>query len=236
MPSLIHDALVQLFRNRPSLAPELLRDVLHTPVPAFDHVRIGDAALTEVVPTEHRADLVLLLEGATETTPAAAVIVEAAARARPRQAVVVARLPDESARAAPLQRLAARRDSRCSGRLLGSRADRDGSSRLGPRSARPRAGRRARRPRRSRGRAGAGARGAVGDAPWLTLVSRSTLNGTRATDRRSVALSRRPLLRRSRFDDLLASKARSPQRTTFARQCLRPGTGSVCVGIEVPSG
>ena len=43
MPSLTHDALLQLFRNRPTLAPELLRDALHTPVPAFDHVRVGDA-------------------------------------------------------------------------------------------------------------------------------------------------------------------------------------------------
>jgi hypothetical protein len=77
MPSLTHDALLQLFRNRPTLAPELLRDALHAHVPAFDHVRIGDVTLTEVVPTEYRADLVLLLEGADGTTPAAALVVEA---------------------------------------------------------------------------------------------------------------------------------------------------------------
>jgi hypothetical protein len=77
MPSLTHDALLQLFRNRPTLAPELLRDVLKAPVPAFDHVRIGDSALTEVVPTEYRADLVLVLEGSGDLPPAAAVVVEA---------------------------------------------------------------------------------------------------------------------------------------------------------------
>jgi hypothetical protein len=77
MPSLTHDALLQLFRNRPTLAPELLRDLLHTPVPAFDQVRIGDTTLTELVPTEYRADLVLLLEGATGETPEAAIVVEA---------------------------------------------------------------------------------------------------------------------------------------------------------------
>jgi hypothetical protein len=77
MPSLTHDALLQLCRNRPTLAPELLRDALHAHVPAFDHVRIGDVTLTEVVPTEYRADLVLLLEGADGTTPAAALVVEA---------------------------------------------------------------------------------------------------------------------------------------------------------------
>ncbi|HEY3819803.1 MAG TPA: hypothetical protein VGL81_21705 [Polyangiaceae bacterium] len=77
MPSLTHDALLQLFRNRPTLAPELLRDVLHAPVPAFDHVRIGDTTLSEVVPTEYRADLVLVLEGTGGDGPAAALVVEA---------------------------------------------------------------------------------------------------------------------------------------------------------------
>ncbi len=64
-PSVEHDAVLMLFRNRPTLAAELLRDSLHIPVPEFDHVRIADAALGELVPTEYRADLVLLLEGAS---------------------------------------------------------------------------------------------------------------------------------------------------------------------------
>jgi len=51
--------------------------VLHTPVPAFDHVRVGDVTLTEIVPTEYRADLVLLLEGADGAAPATALVVEA---------------------------------------------------------------------------------------------------------------------------------------------------------------
>jgi hypothetical protein len=76
MPSLAHDALLMLFRNRPTLAPELLRDALHAPVPAFDHVRIGDASLGELVPTEYRADLVLLLEGATPGAIRSALVVE----------------------------------------------------------------------------------------------------------------------------------------------------------------
>ena len=77
MPSLLHNALLLLFRNRPTLAPDLLRDVLHTHVPPFEHVRIVDADLSEVVPTEYRADLVLLLEGAAEAPPRAAIVVEA---------------------------------------------------------------------------------------------------------------------------------------------------------------
>jgi hypothetical protein len=76
MPSLTHDALLQLFRNRPTLGPELLRDALHARVPPYDHVRIGDATLTEIVPTEYRADLVLLLEAASDA-PQAAVVIEA---------------------------------------------------------------------------------------------------------------------------------------------------------------
>jgi hypothetical protein len=75
MPSLVHDALLTLFRNRPTLAAELLHDALHAPVPAFEHVRVGDASLSEVVPTEYRADLVLLLERGQG--PEMALVVEA---------------------------------------------------------------------------------------------------------------------------------------------------------------
>jgi hypothetical protein len=76
VPSLAHEAVLDLFRNRPSLGPELLRDALHTPVPSFDRVRVGDANLTELVPTEFRADLVLLLE-AEDGPPQSAIVVEA---------------------------------------------------------------------------------------------------------------------------------------------------------------
>jgi hypothetical protein len=73
MPSLLHEGLVNLFRNRPALGPELLREVLHAPLPAFENVRVADANLTEVVPAERRADLVLLLE---TDAPRAALVVE----------------------------------------------------------------------------------------------------------------------------------------------------------------
>jgi hypothetical protein len=61
MPSLSHEALLLLFRNRPELVPELLRDALHVELPAFTEVRVESADLTEVVPAEYRADLVVLL-------------------------------------------------------------------------------------------------------------------------------------------------------------------------------
>jgi hypothetical protein len=76
VPSLSHEALVLLFRNRPTLAEELLRDTLHVSLPKHAHVRVGEADLTELVPTEYRADLVIVLEGEREHEPAGAIIVE----------------------------------------------------------------------------------------------------------------------------------------------------------------
>lgn len=61
MPSPLHEALLLLFRNRPALAPELLREALHFEPPPYSEARIDSADLTEIQPTEYRADLVVLL-------------------------------------------------------------------------------------------------------------------------------------------------------------------------------
>jgi hypothetical protein len=61
MPSQLHEVLLLLFRNRPSLAPDLLRDVLGVALPEYTEARIDSADLTQVQPTEYRADLVVLL-------------------------------------------------------------------------------------------------------------------------------------------------------------------------------
>jgi len=61
MPSYLHEALLLLFRNRPALAPELLRDALHVELPSYTEVRIDSADLTNIQPAEYRADLVILL-------------------------------------------------------------------------------------------------------------------------------------------------------------------------------
>ncbi len=74
MPSLTHEALLLLFRNRPTLAAEFLRDTLGAPVPRFTEARIESADLTEVVPIEHHADLVVLL---LDGRPVLAIVVEA---------------------------------------------------------------------------------------------------------------------------------------------------------------
>ncbi len=61
MPSHLHEALLQLFRNRPALAPELLRDALQFELPAYTDARLDSADLTDIQPAEYRADLVVLL-------------------------------------------------------------------------------------------------------------------------------------------------------------------------------
>ncbi|MBI5481959.1 MAG: hypothetical protein HY906_24100 [Deltaproteobacteria bacterium] len=60
MPSMLHEAIVTLFRNRPTMAAELLVGVLHVPVPSAGDVRVYEADLTQIVPTEYRADLVVV--------------------------------------------------------------------------------------------------------------------------------------------------------------------------------
>jgi hypothetical protein len=74
MPSMAHEILVDLFKNRPSLAAEILVEVLGVPLPDYTEARIASADLTEIQPAEYRADVVaLLLDG---DTPVRVVIVE----------------------------------------------------------------------------------------------------------------------------------------------------------------
>jgi hypothetical protein len=74
MPSMAHEILVDLFKNRPSLAAEILVEVLGFSLPAYTEARIASADLTEIQPAEYRADIVvLLLYGGT---PVRVVIVE----------------------------------------------------------------------------------------------------------------------------------------------------------------
>src|SRR3954471_5579267 len=61
MPSMAHEILVDLFKNRPSLAAEILVEVLGVSLPAYTEARIASADLTEIQPAEYRADVVVLL-------------------------------------------------------------------------------------------------------------------------------------------------------------------------------
>lgn len=74
MPSHLHEALIELFRQRPSLAVELLADPLGIPIPPYRQVRLDPGELTDVDPTEYRADAVVTLIG--PRGPVLAVIVE----------------------------------------------------------------------------------------------------------------------------------------------------------------
>jgi hypothetical protein len=61
MPSYEHEGLIRLFRNRPDLAPELLRDVLGIELPAYSKACIESEGLTDLEPAERHSDLVVLL-------------------------------------------------------------------------------------------------------------------------------------------------------------------------------
>jgi hypothetical protein len=73
MTSVRHEGLVSLFQNRPALAPELLRDRLGVALPSYSEARLDSANLTQVVPLERYADLVVLL---VEGQPVFAIVVE----------------------------------------------------------------------------------------------------------------------------------------------------------------
>ncbi len=61
MPSTEHDAIAELFAQRPDLAPALLQR-LGCPLPAFSSISIAPAAFSQKMAVEYRADLVLLLK------------------------------------------------------------------------------------------------------------------------------------------------------------------------------
>ncbi|WP_437600154.1 hypothetical protein WMF28_01185 [Sorangium sp. So ce590] len=74
MVSMRHECLVDLFKNRPSLAAEMLVEVLGVVLPAYSEARVASVELNETQPAEYRADLViLLLEGGR---PVRVIIVE----------------------------------------------------------------------------------------------------------------------------------------------------------------
>ena len=69
----MHEVLLQLFRNRPELAAELLREALRLEIPAYTEVRVESADFTQLAPTEYHADLVVLLSNGA---PVLGVVVE----------------------------------------------------------------------------------------------------------------------------------------------------------------
>ena len=83
MPSMAHEILVDLFKNRPSLAAELLVEVLGLSLPPYTEARLASADLTEIQPAEYRADLVVVL--LDRESPVRVVIVEVQLAVDPRK-------------------------------------------------------------------------------------------------------------------------------------------------------
>ncbi|HSN86447.1 MAG TPA: hypothetical protein VL025_06795 [Thermoanaerobaculia bacterium] len=52
---------MDLFKNRPSLAAEILNEVLGVPLPPYSDARLASTDLTEIQPAEYRADAVVVL-------------------------------------------------------------------------------------------------------------------------------------------------------------------------------
>ena len=70
----MHETLIEMFRHRPSLAAELLAGALGMEVPEYRDARVDAGDLSELPPTEYRADAVVVLS--TEERPVLAVVVE----------------------------------------------------------------------------------------------------------------------------------------------------------------
>src|SRR5215210_361204 len=83
MPSMAHEILVDLFKNRPSLAAEILAEVLGAALPPYTEARLVSTDLTEIQPAEYRADVVVaLLDG---DIPVKVIIVEVQLAPDPRK-------------------------------------------------------------------------------------------------------------------------------------------------------
>lgn len=74
MPSHLHETLIEMFRDRPALAAQVLTGPLGVAMPDFDSAQISSGELTDVMPTEYRADLVVVLS--RQGTVRRAVVIE----------------------------------------------------------------------------------------------------------------------------------------------------------------
>ena len=61
MPSMAHEVLVDLFKNRPELGPEMLTEALGVALPSYNEARLLSIDLTQIRPAEYRADVVVVL-------------------------------------------------------------------------------------------------------------------------------------------------------------------------------
>lgn len=76
MPSSGHEGVVELIKQEPDAAPRFLRDQLGVELPAYDQVRLEPADLTDLTPTEYRADAVVTLRDGSGDVPLLGIVVE----------------------------------------------------------------------------------------------------------------------------------------------------------------
>lgn len=74
MPSFLHEGLLELVRDHPAFAADLLTQLLGVDLPHFTEARLADATLNEPVPVEYHADAVVLF---VDGKPVFGAIVEA---------------------------------------------------------------------------------------------------------------------------------------------------------------
>ncbi|WP_437739989.1 hypothetical protein WMF39_30235 [Sorangium sp. So ce1504] len=74
MPTLEHNALVEMFREHPELAPHWLATLFRLEVPPHTSVGVVESSLDQLIPVEFRADLVLELRDASGALVLAIVI------------------------------------------------------------------------------------------------------------------------------------------------------------------
>jgi hypothetical protein len=86
MPSRLHEALVDMFREQPALVADLLSGPLGIRMPSFHTARASAGDLTEVVPTEYRADAVVTFDVADK--PVFGAVIEVQLRVDPRKRYV----------------------------------------------------------------------------------------------------------------------------------------------------
>jgi hypothetical protein len=84
MPSMWHEALVEMFRQHPEFAAMLLRDGFGVALPGYRRASLPSADLTEAAPTELRPDAIVTFSADGDADkPVMAVVVEVQLRRDP---------------------------------------------------------------------------------------------------------------------------------------------------------
>lgn len=80
MPSITHEAPIELIRQHPELAVDLLRAVTDIKLPATPSVAISATDMSEVIPKQYLADMVVVISDAATGQAALSVIIESQLR------------------------------------------------------------------------------------------------------------------------------------------------------------